>query len=222
VIEDLEKCDDGNQRDGDGCSSRCLTELKVNVHWRLATLASVDQPCPAGFDTAVVLAVFAMGTPIPRTFACAAGQGEVVLERIPVWDKSWDLSVRITNGANGAVFGESQVDEVLLNQPSAQSSHTIFTDAGTLTLSWFLREGMTSRTCEALGITDIQVEARPATGSPIVQTLPCAQNRGVTELMPTGTYQVVVSAGTARVTLDQVSVGVGGKTTIIGPLDLAL
>ncbi len=87
-VDPGEACDDGNSRDGDGCSASC--NLEVTPHattatWSFQTTAGVAQSCPSGFDTAIVVSwkVDGSGNPIGTCTPADASSESCYVDKFP-------------------------------------------------------------------------------------------------------------------------------------------
>jgi cysteine-rich repeat protein len=218
--ERLETCDDGNTTSGDGCSEYCRSESLISVRWQLATLAGDPRTCPDGFDVAeVVSRLGPFNVPLRKTFACDAGAGVVALEENTEF--GYDVQVLIKSSATGEVYGQSAIEHIVADGAPGASDHTIVTDAGTITVAWSMyRNGMPTFFCTEIPVTSpVMAVVHGATGEPTTYNFSCdTQTFGVTELLPSGTYRVEVSAaaGTqvATATLEGIVVPTGGKTVL--------
>jgi cysteine-rich repeat protein len=214
-----EACDDGNITSGDGCSNSCRIDGTVRVSWRLTTLAGETQPCPDGFDVAEVITQEGIwSAEVKRTFECAAGATDVVLEKRSS-EVGHDIQVLIKT-ASGEVYGESEIDEVDVERRS-DSSHRIVTDAGKIHVHWGVWVGNQPTFCS--GVAAVDVVVRGAAGTVLAQSFPCdgygdLTPLGLTPLLPVGTYSVDVSAlrggQSASATIDGIVVPPGGRAVL--------
>ncbi len=206
--------------DGEGGSSvvdasTSLPPFSVTVHWKLENAAGEPQPCPAGFDTAEVVVQSVRGAPpISHLFPCADGIGIVTIKPVP--RDSYGVMVRIRNGPDGPLFGES-----FPAFASGTVSLTVITDLGRLMVHWTLSQGGVTRTCADLGIDMVQIEVTPAQGQPVTRSASCVLRQEPTNPLPTGTARVVVTAGTKSGSIDNVMVPTGGLFADVPPIDLA-
>jgi cysteine-rich repeat protein len=127
-----ESCDDGNTRSGDGCSSACLTESDVTVHWKIQNSAGEPQPCPAGSDTVEVTRVTVRFSAMPIPFRC--GDGQAHLEWLEAArSPAFALQLRITSSASHEIFAETTVYIYSEGVP-LDVTGTLVTDSGQLHL----------------------------------------------------------------------------------------
>lgn len=216
-----ESCDDGNTNSGDGCSSTCLTETAVTVHWKIQNSAGEQQPCPAGFDTveATPIATRSAGTPIP--FRCEDGQAHLEWLEVPR-SPAFALRLRIMSSTSHEVFGETMV---LLHSEGVplDVTGTLITDIGRLDLHWTLSRVGVLSSCEALGVATIKI-AVISTAGPIVTLAGTCSSDYPTGNLPTGMYRVEMSASSASGpgfgARDGVAVPTGDLLANVAPIEI--
>jgi cysteine-rich repeat protein len=220
-----ESCDDGNTKSGDGCSSTCLTETAVTVHWKIQNSAGEQQACPAGFDTVEVtrLALRASGTPMP--FRCEDGQAHLEWLEGPR-NPAFGLQLRIVSSTSHEVFGETVASFHSEGVP-LDVTGTLITDIGRLHLYWTLSRGGVMSTCDALGVSRIKIALVSTAGGTVTLEGTCSSNPTgdyPTGDLPTGTYRVEMSASSANGpgfgARDGVAVPTGGLLANVPPIEI--
>jgi hypothetical protein len=196
-------------------ASTDLPPFSVTVRWKLENAAGEPQPCPAGFDTAEVIVLGVRGgVQSSNPFPCTDGEGVVTIRPVP--RESYGVMVRIRDGVDGPLFGET-----FPALASGDVTLTVITDLGRLRVHWTLSQGGVTRTCADLGIDMVQIEVTPAQGQPMTRSAFCVLGQEPTNPLPTGTARVVVTAGTTSGSLDNVAVPTGGLFADVPPIDLA-
>ena len=100
IVQAPEECDDGNAVSADGCSGCTIDHPPgmITASWSIQTLAGAAQPCPGGFDTAVVYSqrLDAFGDPVDAPvldlFNCVDGTGTTA----PLIGAKYSVWVEIT------------------------------------------------------------------------------------------------------------------------------
>jgi cysteine-rich repeat protein len=222
IVELLhESCDDGNTKSGDGCSSACLTETAVTVHWKIQNSAGDQQPCPAGFDTveATRIGPRSTGTPIP--FRCEDGQAQLEWLEVPR-NPAFGLRLRITSSTSHEVFGETMVSLHSEGVP-LDVTGTLVTDIGRLHLHWTLSRAGVPSSCDALGVATIKIAVISTAGPTVMLAGTCSSGYPTGDL-PTGTYRVEMSASSATGpgfgARDGVAVPTGGLLANVAPIEI--
>jgi len=217
-----ESCDDGNTRSGDGCSSRCLTETAITLHWKIQNSAGEPQPCPAGFDTIEVTPIPARSTRAPMPFRCEDDQAHLEWVEAPR-DAVGALRLRIISSTSHEVFGETSVYLHSAGVP-LDVTGTLITDIGRLHLHWTLSRAGVPSSCEALGVATIEIEVISMAGPPVTLEGTCSSDYP-TGSLPTGTYRVEMSASSASGpgfgARDGIVVPTGGLLANVAPIEIA-
>jgi hypothetical protein len=207
----------------------------ISARWTFRNLADgVTTPCPAGFDTALLVsqAVDAGGAPtadpITDRFDCADGLGEST--QLEVGSYQYHLEIRsddLTQLYAQSLPATADIEEVL--QPYAP---TIFNDAGYVHLSWQL-ENLAGQPvdCGALlgGMPQVVLAGASADGQVMVNDgLTCEAGSGYSLPLLAGSYALAISAvdggmtaGTAA-PLQPVAISAANQVTELGVVTIPL
>lgn len=188
-----ETCDDGNTTDDDGCSSICIREASLTVHWPITILSGAPRPCPAGFDTVeITKKILSLGEAI-HSVPCEAGQAtlEFSVQHHPKANSYW-IGVAIVKRDPREVLTMSKGASYTAGSVS-DLHFPIVADAGRISVGWQVLPS-----CQARGVAEVRIDAIPASGPVVTKTAPCSdlpgQSRATTELLPAGEYRIAVTA----------------------------
>jgi cysteine-rich repeat protein len=202
-----EQCDDGNNLDGDGCSSACLNEVPpsggyITANWQLKSIAtSTVVTCPTGYDTAALYsqpvdaAGNNTGSVVVDLYDCVANTG-TSSALAPGRYLSW---IEIANHTNTSVYAKSLSAFIDITTSDKTFSVQILTDGGYFQLAWSLVGATTnnSLTCAQAGATGgveaIGTDVSNSSNSASDQ-FTCEDFQGVTAGYVAATYTVSVSA----------------------------
>jgi cysteine-rich repeat protein len=186
-----EDCDDGNLIDGDGCSSRCHDESRVDVTWTVQSYDGTIAGCPTGDD----LAVLSSGTPME--FPCADGRGTTMLEHLSLGGLAAP-SIEIKSAGATFAIGRPSPGYV---PASATVDYKIYTDAGYFKVAW--------AGCETTMMT---ITATSKTSSFTMTWMPYCGGFSATEPVPFGDYTVTLVDGRHSGSVD---VSISSRTDVL-------
>jgi hypothetical protein len=203
---------DGGAIDAPGMGSGSNTPHTIDAHWTIKTLAGVSQPCPAGFDAAVLTSQQVdddntdIGAPIIDTFDCAAMDG--VSSTVPYG--MFFTSIVIENRDTHSEYAKSVEAFVDLTDDDSSFNVDIYTDAGYFTFAWDLSHLGQQTSCALSALTQVESVTTNTMNSASVfdDKFSCSDGNGVTSPLPAGTYTISVDALTgitSRGTADPVT-----------------
>lgn len=174
----------------------------ITATWSFKTLATntIVDDCPAGFDTASVIAkrVDVVQDDIVFSYACAANTGTPVDAGYP--PGIYHVVVQIENGTGG-IYGVSLPVEVDVTATDRSISATLLDDGGYFGLKWELFDATTNQvlSCSEAGNPDaIEITSTlSGTSESFADPFDCEDLEGVTAGLPAGTYTVSVRASDA-------------------------
>ena len=202
---------DGGLHDSPGMGSGSNTAHTIDAHWTIKTLAGAAQPCPTGFDAAVLTSQQIddsdnnVGAPIIDTFDCAALTGTSSV----VPDGMFLTSITIENRTSHAQYAKSLQAFVDLTADDNSFNVDLYTDAGYFTFAWNLTQTGQPTNCAQSALTQVEAITTPmGGGSAYDDKFTCSDGNGVTSPLPAGSYTVSIDALTgisARGTADPVT-----------------
>ena len=212
TVAGTEQCDDGNTTSGDGCSATCQTEYKTTANWAVKLADGTPQTCPNGYDTAALYSQLVdangqpVGQPVIDLFTCSDGTGTSGYLAPGVYD-TW---IEITTQSGAPVY--AQTVDALVDLTSGDKTYTadIYKDGGYFGWSWNL-VGDTSNsalTCSQVsGIAGVELDVLISGQTQVYSKdlFSCEDGRGVTSVLPEGSYSVEPYAfsNSAKLSVDQ-------------------
>lgn len=213
VVETGEQCDDGNTTNGDGCSSTCKTEGKTTANWTIRRTGSATPlTCPPGYDTAALYSQLldsngqTVGQPVIDLFTCSDGTGASGFLEPGVYD-TW---IAITTQSGSPIYSQTVDALVDLNNGDKTYTADIYEDGGYFGWSWNL-QGDTSNSAlscaQVSGIAGVQLDVIISGQTQVYASdmFTCDDGRGVTSVIPEGSYSVQPFAfsSSAKLSVDQ-------------------
>ena len=201
IVNGSEECDDGamNGTPGAHCSATCTLQAYTTASWAIKNVAGTIQACPTNFDTAALYSQALdatgqpTGQPIVDLFNCADGTG--VSAPLPVGMYQTWVAITDTTGAN--TYAQSLSATVDLTTSDKTFTADIYTDGGYFQMAWTFMGGATGNTltCADLGADSMKVDSNMTTGVGMFEDLfTCSDGRGVTSVLPTGNYDLTLTA----------------------------
>ena len=203
----------------------------IDAHWTIKTLAGVPQPCPAGFDAAVLTSQQVdddntnIGAPIIDTFDCTAMQG--ISSTVPYG--MFFTSITIENRDSHSEYAKSLEAFVDLTADDNSFNVDIYTDAGYFTFAWNLSHLGEPTTCAESALTQVEAVTTDTMNSANVidDKFSCSDDNGVTSPLRAGTYTISVDALTgitSRGTADPVTatIAVPNRITDLGTIGIPI
>lgn len=188
-VNGIERCDDGNDTGGDGCSETCM--LEIDARWRFITAVGAPQGCPAGFDTVTLVAD---GHDVNRgrwTVPCDAMQAWLAIEAL----EDVALTLTVTNGA-GAIWGAPVIVRAAAKGTASATTIALLVDGGYIHTTWEFYDPVAGGSIGGCGPapSPIRIDAIEVGGPRQYSlTVPCQTGGGVMLGVGAGTYDVTLS-----------------------------
>ena len=181
---------------GVGCVA--ADEPNINATWSIQNVDGTNVGCPAGFDTAVVVAQEIdaggnpIGTPFEDLYDCAAGAGHSA----PLPASTYQTWVEITSHDQSQLYAQSLSAFVDIIDTDKTINVAILDDGGYFQLQWNLVRtgtGAPVSCTEVDGIGALSTEVANSTNS-ADDKFTCTDGYGITGGFTAGTYTVSVDA----------------------------